>query len=276
MGSLNLLGSVCSIVALGSVYLASPDEILARTFALSIGLLLMVSWVLLGVHFVRDHRRLRYGEALEDLHQAFHSLRDAWFRVDLEDSEDSIQHFVRDSLQSLATAFSIVTGVHCRVCVKELVLDRGTSDPMRALQTRTWCRSADGDARDDDSRPEWITENTDFIQLVREPGRRCFFSNNLLGEPGYRNSHWESGGAGNDERNYLSAIVWPIRKKHPGPRKHNGGFLASQDVIGYLCLDSRAVGVFDFDRDVPMGAAYADAFYIFFKDFKEHESQRTP
>jgi len=52
-------------------------------------------------------------------------------------------------------------------------------------------------------------------------------------------------------------MVWPIRRMQT-----NDGAL-EPDVLGFLCVDSGARGVFNRRYDFEIGAAFADVLYVY-------------
>jgi len=114
----------------------------------------------------------------------------------------------------------------------------------------------------------WIDQNTAFEEVLTAAGTplKCFFANYLPWLRGYKNSSFEVYGLpselplpmiGDVIRNitwtlpYRSTIVAPII---PSPQQ-----ATSQEhaLSGYLCVDSRSLGVFRrrFDIDVVTGVA---------------------
>lgn len=239
--------------------------------------LLVLSWGLIAWReFVYAHKA-RYAEASPNLHQAFHSLRDAYFAVITNGSDDQVMGLLRQSLQSAATVFTTISGVNCRMCIKDLYCaDPKANPPERGFITKDLCRSDRSvGPMGTQNELDWITENSDFYLLFADPQKKYFFSNNLpklAKRVNYKNSHWDSDVYAEKKFPYNSTIVWPIRKCLEGdiqgfPRAHPW-----HDTLGYLCLDSKSKNVFNERYDSEIGMAYADALYSFIKILSERGS----
>ena len=99
-----------------------------------------------------------------------------------------------------------------------------------------------------------VDENSDFEELMKadsEPDTIRFLHNNLP-YTGYKNSHYESEKLQSGKMDYASTIVWPIRKKIEDK---------PDDLLGFLCVDSKSRNVFEERYDVEIGAAYSDVLY---------------
>jgi hypothetical protein len=225
----------------------------------------------------RYSRKARYSEAMYSVHSCIHFLRD--FHCDFNSicKEIDCKHALSQVITSFANAFSLVTGTHCRACIKTIEIRNKTqeqfqsiNDPkerVKYLYVTTFCRdsaSALGKSADDEyTHP--INGNTDFLELYLDVNKRMFISNDLNSEKGYQNSSLQA----NKELPYRSTIVWPIRKlvyKQDIEMK-KGIFNQEQDIIGYLCIDSASRNVFLKRYDFEMGAIVADALFIFLKNY---------
>jgi hypothetical protein len=68
---------------------------------------------------------------------------------------------------------------------------------------------------------------------------------------------------------YRSTIVWPIRKilRDPNTARKLGAYPFDQHILGFLCVDSALVNVFDPEQvsannlDFNLGAPFADTLY---------------
>ncbi len=205
-------------------------------------------------------RKARYAEAMASMHQAVHSLRDASESIE-QGNKDSARKEICQTLSDVQQAFSLISGVSCRACIKTLAYDTGENK----ASTDTFLRAKGTTVKagkDDEAR---IDKNTDFKMLF-EYKMPVYFSNNLGKENPYLNSNWPDD---NDERNsflklrkydYISTIVWPIRAKehdeHP-------------EIIGFLCVDSRTRGAFSRRYDIDTGAIIADTLYQILKRYRE-------
>jgi hypothetical protein len=230
-------------------------------------LMLTVTWTLLIWREYAYSRKARFAEAMADVHGAFHALRDACFALRTQQSEDTILTCLAESLRKLAAAFSLITGVHCRVCLKDVYCPDPNRRPMtRALQIRTVCRSEY--TRSYDEKEDWVTDNTDFEELLRHPDTRYFICNNLPELKGYKNSHWTSETWDRADFPYVSTIVWPVRKRLQGSAPQVTPVGEKQECLGFLCVDSKGRGTFSERFDVWLGAAYSDALHGFWRQWK--------
>lgn len=219
--------------------------------------------VLLAVEEFRWHRKARYAEALEALHQVHESIRDAWCAYTLTGNIAAVHDDLQRGLRSFAGAFSLITGVHCRACIKQLTIhDEKAQTTERGLITRTICRSEDPADPALDSTTDWLSENSDFLTLFRTPNKKWFLGQNLVAmlRQGYRNSHWTEDVIKDERFSYRGAVVWPIRKRFrredKSPRMH-----PDQDIFGFLCVDTMSRNVFRERYDFAVGAAVADELY---------------
>lgn len=222
------------------------------------------SWILLIVQDIQYKRKARMAEANIPLHKAYHYLRNAWYSWRTGATEEPVLEIISRSLREFASAFSIITGAHCRTCIKttyipnELLndVDGGGSIPSRSWAAQTYCRSDDAKERCHESGHDWIDDNSDYEELMKadhEPGTRRFFCNNLP-YPGYKNSHYSSSEMKEGKMAYSATIVWPIQKKLKD---------SPHDLLGFLCIDSKTRNVFMKGYDEEIGASYADALYMF-------------
>lgn len=263
--------AVVTILSLPLILLSGTETVTGCILAIFFCALFVLCWGLLILQEYRYSRKARYAEAAERVHLAFHRLRDAWFSLYTHQDDNAFLEHVTDSVRALASAFSLVAGVHCRVCIKELFCpDEKVKPKARALVTKTLSRSEDEPDQDyPGDEQNYVWDNTDFLLLFRKPEERKFFCNNLLELQGYKNSHWTPEMIERKEYKYVSTIVWPIRKtlKAPVPEIHP--FHERHDCLGFLCVDSLARGAFRKRFDVWVGAAYADVLYAVLKGWKE-------
>ncbi len=218
----------------------------------------------------RWHRKARYAEAQSRLHDAYHSIRDAWHVHFTNQSHSQIEDLITDALGHYANAFSLITGVCCRVCIKELIcFDPKAAQPEHRYVVKTLLRSATANGEVEPSpndTKDCISNNSDFLYLYRNPNEKRFIVDNILNENGYQNSH--SHPPGNlSSLPYRSVCVWPIKKRF--------GVISNKkkdredDLIAFLCVDSMARGAFNDRYDVNLGAAFADTLYPIIKQIKQ-------
>jgi hypothetical protein len=205
-------------------------------------------------------RKARFAEATRNIHQAVHSLRDASESIKNTNAESARQEICQ-TLADVQQAFSLITGVSCRACIKTIVYD--TTQQRASTETFLRARGTTSNPTKDSEAP--IDNNTDFKMLF-EYKVPTFFSNNLGNENPYLNSNWPEN---NSERNsflksqkydYIATIVWPIRAKESGN---------PPEIIGFLCIDSKTRGVFSRRYDIDVGAIVADTLYPILKDYRD-------
>lgn len=219
--------------------------------------------LLMTIEEFRWHRKARFAEAQHWIHQAYHELRDAMWAVTHKQNDYVIQTTLQASLKSFAAAWSLVAGAACRVCVVELYCENAEADPKDdAFCVKALCRHENLMERS--GLPDKLKDNSDFYLLWSDPTQRWFMCNDLTEElkRGYRNSHWPAGAVAQGALDYAAACVWPVRKwlvRVPSDPKSQ----KTQDLVGYLCVDSRTRGIFRERYDFDLGAAYADTLYSF-------------
>ncbi len=239
---------------------ASPDAKPAILFLFLISGGLIVALVTVNAVYAR---KARYGRAIPTLNQIHGDLirlaskSQSGSGVPVSEIRATCQHTV-DHLSDL---FSSITGRRCGVCVKVVTAEEHESQfsvknvlavpQLSRPQRRSIHEKID----------HWLAKNTDFEALFADQ-RRYFFSNWLPGFDGYKNSSFAayreppSRGKfpllGTMSRHlkwtlpYRSTIVCAIRAKPVAPDDED----ATQDLIGYLCVDSRRSRTFSEDDDV--------------------------
>ena len=184
-------------------------------------------------------------------------------------SDAQLARNLQRALSDIATAFAIATRTSCRASIKVLSLVPnapmvGKKDIIRFLLVRTFARDTLREEGDVEEQADYVSENTDFVELFNDPKESCFFENDLkkrMSQGQYRNSHLPTGY--NTQTDiwplpYRSTIIWPIRRM-----KQTDSGRPEPDLLGFLCVDSAARNVFvkRYDRD--LGAAFADALYMY-------------
>ncbi len=170
-------------------------------------------------------------------------------------SADAFETGLEKALGQFVDAYGNATGVPCRATVQITYkppdqLSRGD------LAVKTVSRSATRAGQKSHHSTDWINENTDFRQILKED-REHFFSNDLKAAlaQGYRNSHFTDEVIKDGTFPYLATIVWPVRGRTAGSS------IDQWDLIGFLCIDSGHSGAFDEAVDVAPGIAFSHALY---------------
>ena len=227
--------------------------------------LLMISSALIALVVIQERRvarRVRYAVAAEAIHGAAHLIRDAEAGILNDQASTSVTvPLVRDALTEVARAFTLITGSPCRACLKEVHYPQHTAisisaDTLRELRVSTLCRDgAGGPPSPADERDHFVSDNTDFeVLFMKRWKHRWFVSNDLTQETNYKNSSWS------DDRphDYAATCVWPVQKTDDTEA-------GVHDTLGFLCIDTLDVDVFDERFDFHVGAAVADSFYPLLK-----------
>jgi hypothetical protein len=180
----------------------------------------------------------------------------------------------------IAEGFRLITGKEdIAVCIKLL---SGNGEPTGRSSVYTLVRDARSTSRrgyDERKIYHIIENNTSYYDILRllskaQLGRR-FISNNLPQYPGYKNSsfivhgqaEWNNSLSAEQRDNnwllpYRSTIVTGIYPEHPDIGKNN-------NLIGYLCIDSNNIDVFNEKYDTPILTGVADGIYNTLMQFKQ-------
>lgn len=275
---LSIISAVLTIVVSFTALTKVPHDSAGVVLATFVCLLLSVCLFFIVVEEFRWHRKARYAEALQLIHDAYHEIRDASWALINNESDVFVRGHLQTSLKSFAAAFSLIAGAACRSCVKDLVcVDAIATRKDEGFVIQDLCRDEVLPGSPGASGPDKLTDNSDFLSLWTDPRQRWFTSNDLLDElnRGYRNSHWSPEMVAKRKIDYLSAFVWPIRKTLPPSGPPGTTATCTQDLLGFLCVDSRSRGIFLERYDFHLGAAYADTLYSFIKSWRHHSATRA-
>jgi hypothetical protein len=235
---------------------------------------------LLAAYIAYSTRRKlhRYAQAIFYLHYINHILRDHVAQV-ARGKSPQLDALLEDIVDATAHCFSVLIGRRCRCTMKEVRSDRTIVTVVRDRITATHSP--------DTSRQEHrIEENTDFENLWLGRGGciRFFLCNNLVAlwkNHNYKNSSFKQTGdpeivsfMGVQWRvrwplPYKASIVWPIRyvpdeRRWPALDEATLSSMPAEQrpfVWGFLCIDSKAMGVFDEIHAPELGASIADAIF---------------
>lgn len=266
---------------LASVFTTSKtakEEILLFAFAVYF-LVLLVFVVFFAL---TNGAKARYAEALSCMHEAVHIGRNIYHKFDwaihkskLYENAEFRNDLVR-VLTSAAQAFSITTGVKCRVCIKVIGFKNNSPDSsFKSYFVTTLARdsvsqeqSREKDANE--SEKHLISDNTDF-NLILKRERNYFFHNNLQKLEHYENSSFK---LSPEIKKYSSTLVFPIRYVYTEEEKSYecaGGLDSDQDIYGFLAIDSYSRNVFSERYDVQLGSLLADDLYSVFDKYREYK-----
>lgn len=284
---ISLFASFATIIALIVAIFNVTDK--ATLSVMYAGELSLFSLFLMGYVIYQEYRfsrKARYAEATYSIHSCVHFLRD--YQFDLERLREPVEckRALSKVVTALANAFSLVTGTHCRACIKTLEIRdisqeqfKKMTDPQerfKHLYVTTFCRDEVTTTKRADNLTDnyahHVVGNTDFRDLYLNAEKRIFFCNDLQACGGtYQNSSTQALSAAGQKLPYRSTIVWPIRKLAYAQDK---GEIDKQDIIGFLCVDSARRKVFRNDYDLEMGAIVADTLFVFLKTY--HSSLKSP
>lgn len=168
------------------------------------------------------------------------------------------------------------TGERINVCIKYFPdirpRDAGYTKP-EDLYVKTLCRSAGTSTDRESDALARVSENTDFLQIIKED--RNYFRARDLHE---RDRQLRESGAGpyrnstpNWDEMYRATIVVPIRIKRRLLGQDAG--VQGYDLLGFWCADTLSTCAF---RDSDMAAytclvkAFADLYYIYFNKVHQY------
>jgi hypothetical protein len=265
-----LVTIITPIVVLISFLLSHSASIPSTILAVYACFLVFALLFLLMRQEARYRREIRYGRAMVPIHKAFESLANAsWTLLEGDGSEESFLLHLRESLRFLAEAFSLITNEACRASVKMTSGSAIGDAPDKAMDVEvvTLCRNTGEDEAPHPERDR-IGNNTDFRQIFAE-NTDYFFSNNLPAQlnKGYQNSHWTERVIQTETFPYRATIGWPISRSRQIDRRAP----QERDVIGFLCVDTQAVNVFNEAYDIPLGAAFSQALHLTLLRFRDRE-----
>jgi hypothetical protein len=265
LAALATLVTICTpIVSVIVIVVADDTSIPAMIMAVYVCLLATGLLALLLRMESRYRRQALYAPAMLPAQKAFSGLADAsWTVVEGDGSQASFIHNLEKSLKYLADAFSIITDTSCRAAIK--VVSTGSGEvQVRDFKVVTLCRSSQ-QPEVDFPEPDRIGNNTDFLRIFVE-NENYFFCNDLPAEigRGYQNSHWNTHVITERKFDYTATIVWPIGRVVPSDGERQG----RREIIGFLCLDALATGIFQERFDIPLGAAFAQGLYLALHRFR--------
>jgi hypothetical protein len=264
---LAIAAAVTGLIIFGHDYFkAFRNETLAGV--IFIGAFAVVSFVYAMFLHVRWGRAVRYGLVLPYLNQGFTHIHDA--TRENPANSDHLLEACRNLCGNVATAFSVLTGSPCSVCIK--VLAEEQFEERTRLRVVTMCRdNQSSDMRDyPQATPvkHWLDENSDFsriLQHISTPRGRFFISNRLPFYPGYRNTSFANygGDPGGDIpgfRGLYRLWRWPLPYKSVVESPICPGISSKRspdNLVGFLRVDSPRMFVFKekFDTEILMGVA---------------------
>ncbi len=206
-----------------------------------------------------DKIKKSFSASFGHMHRSYHYLRDTWFLWYTDNTREQMFTSLKQGLEALVATFTTAKGSMCRACIK--LIDFVHSENIREFRVRTIMRDTGLNAKDrDKSRTHWITKNTDFEKLIKEVrDRPHFITGDIITHPGYQNTNISN--LKQEKLDYRSTLVVPIRKMLIGRVNDFPSYNEQQDILGYLCIDSRETNLFNSEQDVDLLLAFADTLY---------------
>ena len=289
--TIHLIASILAIITPVIIFLlASSPNTPAFVAIITLGLITIVFALLFLVEEYRLSSKARYAEVMSGLHLCIHILRD--IHSGLNDKSIKNENILSDlsmALWSLAKCFSLLKGVHCRTCIKlihfnEDVFSRDVSalsdeERLRYLYVKTLCRDFETTnthnfIEEGNPKDHTIIGNSDFRDLYSmvQGSHRYWCSNDIRSMSGYQNTRFNQT-SNLDYIGYRSVLILPIRIITKGllyPEQKS----CKQDILGFLCIDSKTRGIFNDRYDPELGSSFADALFILFKEWFRNEIQK--
>ncbi len=291
-----ILGFITSLLAVVTpitiFFLAKkPSDSPVIAAIITLGIISLIFAVLFFVEEIRYSSKARYAEAMYALHLCIHILRDMHYGLnDNNITNQNRRDDLSTALWSLARCFSLLKSVHCRACIKTIHFDdnifnkdvRTLTDEerLRYLYVDTMTRDTetvkthDFFYKQEDPRQHSIAGNSDFreLYLMAPESRRSWISNDIYSNQNYQNTRYSEIDNKKD-LGYRSVLILPIRKTTKG-LKYNEQKSCKQDILGFLCIDSKARGVFNNRYDTEVGALFSDALFILLKAWYQNENSK--
>jgi YHS domain-containing protein len=263
----------------------SQKELILLTAFLIYFLVVLVLLISLAIMY---GRKSRYAEANAPLLESIETLKDEFSRLEYILRDDArIKSFDEDllvkslvkSLTSVSVAFSIITSVKCRTCIKivgELEEAKNLTDNdsrLNYLYVNTFARdqvsSSTRTAKDrSEGKKHIIGKNTDFEEIAKQGGKPYFFCNDLSKLELYKNtsdSFNHDAGSGKPRKDYNSTIAWPISYILTKSEAIENGRarlkVLDQNFYGFFSVDAIPRGIFEERYDVTLGKIYTEALY---------------
>lgn len=166
---------------------------------------------------------------------------------------------LRESVLSLARAFSVQVAAPCRITIYGLEVSAAAPNDVSAADTdhllvRPVVSSSLPEQRAQSVAPLGSVADLNDVWLR---GLGVYFNNDLDAEVTYKNSSVTA-----NEQAFRAVMVWPIvRSSHRGSE--------AQTMLGFLAADCIRAGAFDRARDEPLGALYAGLLAFVLQDMAD-------
>ena len=234
-------------------------------------------------------------QAIESLNDAFGELNALKRKIrsieDQEGHQDTFNHTntvvvaaFRNLCDSVAKAFTKMTGHHCYFCIKIVTAGLTTTSPLNKIELRTYCRDKRSRRQRTpesyDNQAIFAADNSDFSSIIEkvrngEMQEAFFFNNNLpkrflkdykntrISKKLYEQVYTNPAKASKERKKmvkklwnlpYRAAVVLPIL-----PLEQESD--SPLPIPGFIGLDCDAVKVFEKEREIEILRGLADTLY---------------
>jgi hypothetical protein len=222
---------------------------------------------------INHSRNSKYGAALNTITSGFANIHELNRYNEQQLTADMIRQHLKDMCTNISYAFTIICGYKVACCIKIMTPTEEKSNYL----LKTLCRdNHDGVTRGkpDFRADHFLNVNSDFKTLfndIRTGKSRFFISNRINWLYDYENSSFESYGGkirmtGNSIFDFFilakQTLWWPL------PYKSTiivpiipVNYKPTDEILGFLCVDSRNMFVFKRYYDVDLLIGLADGIY---------------
>ncbi|MCG8536175.1 MAG: hypothetical protein MI808_13890 [Pseudomonadales bacterium] len=253
------------------------DDSKSIVYAIILGIFICI-WLITSIIFIyKIGRKSKYAEAFNSVHDALHTIRDIHRTLDRyldnnsrkEFSKVEIRDMLRDALTAVSQAYTMVTGVKCRVCIRVLGCDADNGSKLEDYYLETFARDSVSatQKKHEDSKEEQehrVTKNTVFKELAEK--KRDYFYHGSV----WDNDFFESTSC--KQHDYNSVLVFPIRYSLKDieieEEKIEESPFGEQILVGFLAIDAKPKNAFLERYDVQLGSCVADSLFSLLIKYK--------
>lgn len=219
-------------------------------------------------------RRSKYAETITNITNGFSEIHKITRNKKIE-----ISHAVHASerlCNEIAIAFTVITGTKCNVSIKLLEKNENGNGRLKVID---FARNQDGSRNPKkNSVDHWIDANTDFASIldkIDHPKSSYFYCNTLPVRSGYQNTSFAVYSSSEQESNpFLSYWRWPLPYKStivvpicPCDEP------STDNLLGFLCVDSIKLGAFKKNYDIALLSGVADGIFNLMQEISELEGE---
>lgn len=215
-------------------------------------------------------RKTKYSTCLAAINDGFSEIHKLIRTKDI--TRDQIRLACQKLCDKTAKAFTVITSTNCFATIK--VYSQKTK--VARLKTVTLCRDQHQTKRrkysDSKKIDHWIDENTDFSKIFNNIGAQegeYFICNRIPFRSDYRNTSFKSYREPySSDLPFIGSLIrylrWPLPYKStlvvpicPGIAEER----IEDNLLGFLCVDSKSQNAFRIDHDVDLLSGIADGLY---------------